>query len=140
MSSSSGPIIIIDDDVDDQDLLKDAIVEINIRNEVKCFTNSNEALYYLIDTTDKPFLIICDLNIPGMDGLELRRKINASDRTRKKSIPFVFFTTSPAKTSIEEAYEMMVQGYFKKPNSVQEIKDTLKTIINYWSICLHPNN
>jgi CheY-like chemotaxis protein len=140
MSSRSGPIIIIDDDIDDQDILKEAIVEIGIRNEVKCFTDSNEALYYLIDTTDKPFLIICDLNIPVMDGLELRRKINESDRTRKKSIPFIFFTTFPARAAIEEAYEMMVQGYFKKPNSIQEIKETLKTIVNYWLICLHPNN
>ena len=139
MSSRSGPIIIIDDDVDDQDLLKEALIELGIRNEVKCFTDSNEALYYLIDTPDKPLLIICDINIPVMNGLDLRRKIIASDRVRKKSIPFVFFTTSPQHAAIEEAYEMMVQGYFKKPNTIREVKELLKTMVNYWLTCLHPN-
>ena len=139
MSSRSGPIIIIDDDVDDQDLLKEALAELGIENEVKCFTDSNEALYYLIDSTTKPLLIICDINIPVMNGLELRRKVIQSDRVRKKSIPFVFFTTSPQSDAIEEAYDMMVQGYFKKPNTIREVKELLKTMVNYWVTCLHPN-
>ena len=139
MSSRSGPIIIIDDDVDDQDILKEALDELGIKNEVKSFTDSNEALYYLIDSTDKPLLIICDINIPVMNGLELRRKIIESDRVRKKSIPFIFFTTSPQKEAIEEAYDLMVQGYFKKPNTIGEVKELLKTMVNYWITCLHPN-
>ena len=59
---------------------------------------------------------------------------------RKKSIPFVFFSTAANKQEIERAYEMMVQGYFKKKNSMDGIKSTLKIIMDYWTLCKHPNN
>jgi CheY-like chemotaxis protein len=74
-----------------------------------------------------------------MDGLELRKEINENEFLRKKSIPFIFLTTTSTKSVIEEAYEMMVQGYFVKPNSIQEIKETIKMIIDYWKVCRHPN-
>jgi DNA-binding NarL/FixJ family response regulator len=74
-----------------------------------------------------------------MDGLELRKEINENEFLRKKSISFIFLTTTSTKSVIEEAYEMMVQGYFVKPNSIQEIKETIKMIIDYWKVCRHPN-
>jgi CheY-like chemotaxis protein len=74
-----------------------------------------------------------------MDGLELRKEINENEFLRKKSIPFIFLTTTSNRTVIEQAYEMMVQGYFVKPNSIQEIKETIKMIIDYWKVCRHPN-
>jgi two-component SAPR family response regulator len=139
MSSRSGPIIIIDDDVDDQEILKEAIKELQLSNVIKSFSNCADALYYLMDTEEQPFLIICDINLPVMSGLEFRRKIVESDRIRKKSIPFVFLSTSSRIEYVEEAYDMMVQGYFKKPNTMQEVKEILKISVNYWNICLHPN-
>jgi CheY-like chemotaxis protein len=139
MSSRSGPIIIIDDDADDRDILIEAIEELDIPNEIKCFANGNDALYYLYDTPEQPFLIICDINMPVLSGLDFRRKVMESDRIKKKSIPFIFLSTSSRKEAIEDAYDMMVQGFFKKPNTIEEIKMILSTTINYWRVCLHPN-
>ena len=59
---------------------------------------------------------------------------------RKKAIPFVFYTTSVDKTDVDEAYQMMVQGYFQKEIKMDAIKQTLKIILDYWHICRHPNN
>lgn len=135
----SGPILIVEDDHDDQELLKEVFNDLIISNTIRFFSTCLSLLDYLKTTIERPFLIICDINVPQMDGLELRKEINENEFLRKKSIPFIFLTTTSTKSVIEEAYEMMVQGYFVKPNSMQEIKETIKMIIDYWKVCRHPN-
>ncbi|HEY1113456.1 MAG TPA: response regulator [Chitinophagaceae bacterium] len=139
MSSRNGPIIIIEDDLDDQDMFRLVLGELKVSNEIKMFNNCPEALNYLMDTPDKPFLIISDINLPTMSGLEMRRRISDSARLRKKSIPFIFLSTSSKMDSVETAYELMVQGYFTKPNSLPELKEMLRMIVGYWKVCKHPN-
>ena len=95
---------------------------------------------YLLETADKPFLILSDVNLPVMTGPELKKRINENERLRKKAIPFIFFTTTANAKAVEEAYEMMVQGYFEKESSLKSLKITLKTIVDYWKLCKHPNN
>jgi CheY-like chemotaxis protein len=139
MSSRNGPIILIEDDADDQEMFRLALADLKMRNELKVFSNCTDALNYLMDTQDKPFLIISDINIPGMSGLEMRRKVNESARLRKKSIPFVFLSTSSKLQSVELAYELQVQGYFQKPNSMREFRELLHMVMAYWQVCMHPN-
>ena len=139
MSARSGPIIIIEDDPDDQEVVKDACNDLQIPNKLKFFSSATQALNYLLSTKEQPFIIISDVNLPGMDGKELRLKINNNDYLRKKSIPFVFFTTSGNKETVQSAYEMMVQGYFVKPDNYVQTKNLLKMIYDYWAVCLHPN-
>jgi CheY-like chemotaxis protein len=139
MSSLNGPIIIIEDDPDDQDMFRMVLDELQVTNELKIFNNCPEALHYLMDTTDKPFIIISDINLPLMSGLEMRHRINESARLRKKTIPFVYLSTSAKMQSVELAYELMVQGYFAKPNSFGEFKEMMRMIIGYWKVCRHPN-
>ncbi len=138
--TGSGPIIIVEDDIDDQELFKDAIESNGINNEIKFFDSGTDALHYLKTTTDKPFLILTDVNLPKMDGIELRAEVCKDEYLRKKSIPYIFLSTSEDKFAINKAYEMNVQGYFQKPNSFSGLQILLKQIIDYWSICKHPNN
>ncbi|MGE5520284.1 MAG: response regulator [Candidatus Dadabacteria bacterium] len=140
MSSKTGPIIIIEDDEDDEELIRDAFVYLKISNELKFFRSCMDALDYLFTTTDKPMIIISDINLPGMTGIEMRQKINENDYLRKKSIPFVFLTTSGNKENVINAYDMMVQGYFIKPTTINELRDSIKMVIDYWKTCLHPNS
>ncbi len=133
-------IIIIEDDLDDENFLREILIELGYQNQLKFFNDGKAALSFLKTTTDKLFLIICDVNLPGMSGTDLKKKINADPHLRKKSIPFIFYTTSADKLAIEQAYEMTVQGYFVKENSIPEIKLTLKVIIDYWKHCKHPNS
>lgn len=139
MSSRNGPIIIIEDDTDDQEMVREALNDLKISNKLIFFNNSDKALYYLMDSEAPPFLILCDINMPLLNGLEFRRKIIEIDRMRKKTIPFIFLTTTSKPEAVEEAYNLMVQGFFQKPNSMKELKELLHAAINYWKICLHPN-
>ncbi len=103
-------IIIIEDDLDDQIFLRDVLIELGYQNQLKFFNNCKAALSFLKTTTDKLFLIICDVNLPGMSGTEFKNEINADPHLRKKAIPFIFYTTSANKLDIEQAYENTVQG------------------------------
>jgi CheY-like chemotaxis protein len=138
--SKQGPIIIIEDDREEQDILKEVFAGIQVKNQLVFFDGSEEAYTYLEKTFEKPFLIVTDINLPGMTGIELRAKINANEFLRKKSIPFIFLTTAVQRQAVELAYDMMVQGFFQKPNTIDEIRTLMRMIIDYWSICKHPNN
>jgi CheY-like chemotaxis protein len=134
------PIVIIEDDQDDCDLLVHAFEDLGIKNELKFFQNGLEALAYLKATDDRAFLILSDVNMPLMNGMDLKKTIYKDERLRKQTIPFVFFSTSSRPKEILQAYEMMVQGYFIKSNDFENLKALLKVIIDYWKVCRHPNS
>ena len=75
-----------------------------------------------------------------LDGFQLREKIYQDTQLRFKSIPFLFLSTSSSKPGINKAYSLSVQGYFKKPDSFEEMIAMLKRIIEYWDFSLHPNS
>ncbi len=137
--SRNGPIIIAEDDLDDQEIMKEVFESLSIKNPLRFFTDGEEVLEYLKTTTEQPFIIISDVNLSRMNGLELRRQINADEMLRRKSIPFVFLTTGVTHNYVQEAYDLMVQGFFKKENNFRQIQNTIRMIIEYWLICRHPN-
>ena len=134
------PIILVDDDAEDKELLIEALDELGIKNKLIRFENCIIAFDYLLRTTDIPFIIICDINLPKKNGIEFKRQIDEDPLLRSKSIPFVFFSTSTDKKSVDIAYkEMTVQGFFQKPNNFQDLKRVIKLIFDYWQECKHPN-
>ena len=138
--AKEGPIILIDDDEDDQETFADILEELSIRNKLRTFVKSTEAYEYLLETSEQPFIIFCDVNLPGQTGTEFKRKLDENPFLRKKSIPFVFYSTSVDQTTVNDAYtQMSVQGFFKKANSYNDIKEDLSVIFKYWSSCKHPN-
>jgi DNA-binding NarL/FixJ family response regulator len=71
--------------------------------------------------------------------MELRQKVHENEDLRIKSIPYLFFSTSAEQQHVVDAYSKSVQGFFVKPVSHQEIKETIKTIVEYWNKCVSPN-
>jgi CheY-like chemotaxis protein len=134
----SGPILVIDDDSEDLELIGDALKSLNVKNDIELFQNAHESLDYLSKTTTKPFFILCDVNMSQMSGFELRQEINKHKILELKSIPFLFLSTSGSAPDISRAYKLSAQGYFKKPDNFEGIKQMLKRIIEYWESCLHP--
>jgi CheY-like chemotaxis protein len=134
----NGPIIIIEDDTDDQELLKEVFRELQIPNLTRFFDSCVGALNYLLTTIERPFLIISDINLPAMTGLELCKRVFENRSLKMKTIPFVFLTTSSDQNMITQAYQMFVQGFFVKPASIQELRETIRMIVDYWKICRHP--
>jgi CheY-like chemotaxis protein len=94
--NTSGPVIIIEDDMDDQDIMTDVFKDLGYPNKIFFFKNGNDALNHLNRTEVIPFLILSDINMPMMDGFQLRNKIKEDERLQMKCIPYLFFTTHPA--------------------------------------------
>ena len=139
MSYRLGPIVIIEDDLDDQAVLKEVFESLKVPNRLQFFGSCLEAYAYLDTTHEKPFLVFSDINLPGMSGAELKRKINAAEHIRRKSIPFVFLTTTSAHKSVLDAYESLAQGFFTKPDNMQSLTQMIEMILNYWKLSRHPN-
>lgn len=135
-----GPIISIEDDEDDQQLIEMAVNQLAIPNQLRFFQNGQEALDYLRTTQEQPFLILCDVNMPVMNGLELRKVINEEEYLRRKSIPFVFLTTAANQHTVQFAYDETVQGFYKKASRFEGLKEQVQLIVNYWRSCIHPNS
>lgn len=133
------PIIIIDDDADDAELLKDAVKELALINPLEIFTGAQSALDFLIEDTRQPLFILCDINMPVMNGIEFREQIYNNEYLRMKSIPFLFLSTSNNPRLVNEAYRLSVQGYFIKPAAFVDLTHMLKEIVIYWERCVHPN-
>jgi CheY-like chemotaxis protein len=135
-----GPIIIAEDDQDEQEILELVFQRLDVQNELRFFETGRQILDYLMTTAQKPFIIISDINLPMMNGVELREAIFNNPALRKKSIPFVFLSTTANKMVVDKAYEMTVQGFFVKENTIKEIEDSLRLILEYWSKCKHPDS
>ena len=137
--NKGGPIIIIEDDLDDQEVLSEVFKELAYKNEIIFFGDGEKALEYLTGSTIEPFIIFSDINMPRLSGMELRQKIHENEDLRIKSIPYLFFSTSAEQGHVVDAYSKSVQGFFVKPASYQEIRETIKTIVEYWNKCVSPN-
>ncbi len=135
----NGPIIIADDDTDDQELFLNAFKNLGLQNEIKIFDNGKKTYEFLLETPAQPFIIICDLNMPVMNGLELRKQICKNDYLKRKSIPFIFLSTTADPKFVAEAYMLDVQGFFVKERSYEGIQEQIKQIAEYWQKCKHPN-
>lgn len=136
--NKKGPIVFIEDDIDDQDVLTDVFKDLNFANEIIFFTEGEKALEYLTATKIKPFIIFSDINMPKLNGMELRDKLRENKELEIKSIPYLFFTTTAEQKHVIDAYSKSIQGFFVKPTSYKEIKEVIKTIIEYWQKCVSP--
>lgn len=137
--NKSGPIIFIEDDKDDQDIIAEVFKDLNIKNKVRFFNDGEEALHYLTATDIEPFIIFSDINMPKLSGLEPRNKVHENEDLRLKSIPYLFFSTLAEQRDVVDAYSKSIQGFFVKPDSYSELKATMHAIIEYWQRCVSPN-
>src|SRR5687767_15325981 len=139
--SKLGPIVIVEDDLDDQEMIQEAIEGLGIKNKLVFFDRALKAFDFLKSIREQPFLILSDVNLPIQNGIEFKRQIDEDNDLRHKSIPFVFYSTAVDKNSVNTAYqELTVQGFFKKKNTYDELKSDLKLIVDYWKTCKHPNS
>jgi CheY-like chemotaxis protein len=134
------PILIIDDDQNDADVIEQAIIELGVHNEIKKFDGAQVAINYLMTTNDTPLVILCDIRMPVLDGLSFLKHIHTTEYLRRKSIPFIFFTGIVTDDIIDEAFIYSVQGFFKKAASYTELKEQLLSVLMYWKRSLHPNS
>jgi len=137
--NKKGTIIIIEDDPDDKEILEEIFKKLNYANNVMYFFDGEKVLDYLIKSDDKPFLIISDINLPRLSGIQLRDKLHNNEQLRLRCIPYLFLTTSVSHRDVIDAYSKSVQGFFVKPAKFNELERLIKNIITYWQDCSAPN-
>lgn len=128
---NDSPVFIVDDDRDDREFLEQAWKELGYKNPLHFFDNGKEVLKVLKNESTVPFLILCDVNLPGMDGFELKKQIEESI-IKHKSVPFVFWSNFAAKAQIQKAFDLSVNGFFIKETKFEDIKKSLIEIYQYW--------
>ncbi len=138
--NKNGPVIIIEDDEDDQDFLTEVFKKLNYSNKIIFFNDTQKALDFLNRADTIPFLILSDINMPKLSGFELRNKLRVDAQLQLKCIPYLFLTTALNEQIVIDAYSASVQGFFVKQNSIEELEKTISVIMEYWRRCAAPNN
>ena len=131
-------ILIADDDAEDRMLVKEALEESRLNNNIQFVENGEELLDYLnnkgrFSDTEKyptPGLILLDLNMPKKDGREALKEIKSDDKLRM--IPVVVLTTSKAEEDILRTYDLGVSSFITKPVTFGSLVDVMKTLSKYW--------
>ncbi|CAN5653232.1 N/A [soil metagenome] len=137
--NKKGPIIIIEDDEDDQAILTQIFKTLDYKNQIVFFSDPEEALTFLTTSDVEPFIVLSDINMPKLNGLELREQVHNNEDLRVKCIPYLFFTTSAEQEYVIDAYSKSVQGFFVKPNSLDKLAQMIRRIVEYWQDCVSPN-
>ncbi len=131
-------VIVVDDDADDLELVSAVHEELHVPNPLVLLGSPTALIEYLNGDITPPFLILCDFNLPIMNGLELRRQLIADQENRFISIPFLLWSTGAANVQVQAAFSTEVQGFFIKPTTYTGLMKTYSAMINYWQLSLHP--
>ncbi|MGF7117330.1 response regulator [Methanobacterium oryzae] len=137
---SEGAILLVEDNPDDVDLTIRALKKNNIKNEIVVARDGVEALDYLFgtgtyaerDTSTMPIVILLDLKLPKVDGLEVLKRIRSENRT--KMIPVVILTSSKEEKDLIESYSSHANSYIQKPVDFDQFMDTVRHLGLYWLI------
>jgi two-component system response regulator len=136
---NDGVILLIEDNPDDVALTMRALLRNNIRNEVLVARDGEEALDYLLPAAGgplRPALILLDVNLPKLGGLEVLRRIRGDDRTAM--LPVVVLTTSNEERDIVESYRLGANSYVRKPVVFGEFVEAARVLGLYWLLVNQP--
>ncbi len=137
-------ILLVEDNPDDEMLALRAFKKNNITNEVNVARDGVEALDFLFgrgayqgrDLTQQPSLILLDLKLPKMDGLEVLKALRANEHTRL--IPVVVMTTSKEEDDLVRSYSYGANSYIRKPADYNQFIDAVRQVGLYWLVLNEP--
>ena len=133
------PILLVEDDRVDAMTLKRALKELKVINSLEHTTNGEEALEYLQnEANEKPCVIILDLNMPKMNGVEFLKIAKADSNLRR--IPVVIVTTSKDEWDRFQAFDLSVAGYIVKPADYKSFLEAIRTVQLYWTLSQLPED
>ncbi len=144
MSTTSKTILLVEDNPDDEALAIRAFKRHHIGNEVIVAHDGMEALDYLFgtglyadrDLSIKPTVVLLDLKLPRMDGIEVLRSIRADERT--KLMPVVVLTTSSEEQDMINSYSLGCNSYIRKPVDFLQFSEAIRQLGMYWLLMNEP--
>jgi len=137
-------ILLVEDNPSDVGLTQRALDKSHIANEMIVVEDGQEALDYLISgnpltgskLNELPALILLDLKLPKVDGLQVLRRIRADDRTRR--LPVVILTTSSEEDDIAQSYDLGANSYIRKPVDFIQFVEAVQKLGLYWLVMNEP--
>jgi len=136
-------ILLVDDSPRDVELTINALAENNLANEVVALCDGAEALDYLYQrgqfaerTSGNPAVMLLDLKMPKVDGLEVLRQIKSNPQL--KVLPVVILTSSREEQDLVESYQLGVNAYIVKPVQFQEFVEAVKLLGAFWAVVNEP--
>ncbi len=137
MKITNKPILLVEDDQVDTMTVIRALKEIHVTNPLVHLENGEEAVRYLQDAqSEKPCIILLDLNMPIMNGIEFLHVIKHDDKL--KCIPVVVLTTSEEQQDKVNSFNLGVAGYMAKPVDYRQFVEVMRSIDAYWTISEMP--
>src|SRR5216110_2790067 len=146
MASRDGrvDILMVEDNPNDEELTLHELRKYHLANTIKVVRDGQEALEYIFctgryadrDVTEHPHVILLDIKLPFIDGLEVLRRIKQDTRTR--TIPVVMLTSSREERDLIESYRLGVNSYIVKPVDFQQFSDAVQQVGLYWVLLNQP--
>ena len=135
---SSKPILLLEDDTVDAMTVKRALKDLKVINQLVHTGNGEEAIVYLKDENNiKPCVILLDLNMPKMNGIEFLKVIKADENLKR--IPAVVLTTSKDDQDRIQSYQLSVAGFIVKPVDYIKFVEAMKIVDLYWTLSELPD-
>jgi len=132
MMTSLRPIILVEDNPDDERLTIRALRRGNVVNEILVARNGEEAITMVLNANPLPSVVLLDLKLPKVDGLEVLRQIRANERTHK--LPVVVLTSSSEENDIVDSYDLGANSYVRKPVEIDKFTEAIRQLGMYWAV------
>lgn len=133
MTEPTKMILLVEDDPDHELLTIRALKKSNIANEIRVARDGEEAIQLLFsDSAIQPQVILLDLKLPKVDGLEVLRRIRESDATRM--LPVVVLTSSDEERDMIRSYQLGVNSYIRKPVNFSDFAEATRQLGMYWLV------
>ncbi|MGB9978116.1 response regulator [Methanobacterium sp.] len=123
-------ILLVEDNISDARLIKEFLKEVNFNNVLYTANDGIEALHFLYMHNPTPDVIILDLNLPKMGGIEVLKEIKNDDTLKR--IPVIVLTTSTAIDDIKECYDNYANCYLAKPANFTDFENIMISIKKFW--------
>ena len=145
MNENNGvEILLVEDSQDDLDMTLRALRKANVTNHIQIARDGAEALEFIFcegpharrKIENGPKVILLDLKLPKLDGLEVLKRIKGDDRT--KTIPVVMLTSSREQSDVIESYHLGVNSYIVKPVNFEGFAAAVQQVGMYWMLLNHP--
>jgi len=140
MTQSPVEILLVEDNPDDVDLALHALRKNNLTNRIQVVRDGEEALDFIFGKgadSNRPKVILLDLKLPKVDGLEVLKRLKSDPQTRP--IPVVMLTSSREESDIVKSYELGVNSYIVKPVDFEQFTEAVRQLGLYWLLMNQPS-
>lgn len=136
MNYETNPIVLVEDNESDAEIARRAIERANLSREVLVIEDGLSAAEIVLGSPQRepcprPRVLLLDINLPGLDGIELLNRIRSTPRL--KGVPVVMVSSSIEASDIRKAYETGCNSYVTKPSDIRDLQSMYASVATYWS-------